>query len=106
MSTSTHVQGLVPHDDKWRMMKDVWFACEAADVDIPDDVIDFFDGQPPDENGQPIDIKRGVVEYTRDGQQGFDVHLDQLPVNVKVIRFFNSYRGGAKPCGECASCTQ
>jgi hypothetical protein len=47
MGMSTHVVGFKPPDEKWRKMKAVWDACEAAGTDPPAAVSKFFEGDVP-----------------------------------------------------------
>jgi hypothetical protein len=93
MGMSTHVVGFRPPDEKWKKMKAVWDACEAAGTDIPKDVERFFNGESPDDQGVAIDIKDHACceSYDGDGSQGFEIDLKKLPPDVTIIRFYNSY---------------
>jgi len=42
MSMSTHVIGFRLPDEKWKQMKAIWDAYDAANLDIPDEVFDYF----------------------------------------------------------------
>ena len=74
-------------------MAAVWTACETAGVDIPDDVLDFFDGDErgPDQPGAVIDIEQAVTAYVDDAQQGYDVDITKLPKSLRIIRFYNAW---------------
>ena len=89
MSMSTHVIGFKPPDEKWQQMKKVYDSCEAAGVDIPDDVDKFFNYETPDNNGVEVELK--LHEWSYDCQDGYEVHVSEIPKDVKVIRFYNSY---------------
>jgi len=39
---SMHVVGLVPVDDKWRVMKAVWDSCKKLNIKPPIEVVNFF----------------------------------------------------------------
>lgn len=93
MSMSTHVVGLKPADEKWQKMKAVYDACVAAKTSIPKEVMEFFDGEPPDKFGVRVEIEKlpCTKEYNDDMRQGFEVDLKKLPADVTVIRFYNSY---------------
>jgi len=92
-----HVYGIVPPDEKWKKMKAVWDACEAAGTDPPDDVEKFFNGESPDEMGVLISLDSykkfhpSLKEYSAEMQNGYEVDLTKLPPEVKIIRFVNSY---------------
>jgi len=70
---STHVVGFRPPDEKWKKMKAVWDACEAAGAKIPDEVSDFFDGEEPDARGVEVDLEESDVakKWRDDGREGF-----------------------------------
>lgn len=89
MGMSTHVIGFKPPDEKWQKMKAVWDSCKKAGVDIPPDVEDFFNGEPPDDMG--VEVELPVHEWRDDMRRGFELYVSELPVDVKVIRFYNSW---------------
>ena len=89
MGMSTWVKGIRPPDDKWKKMKAIWDACDKADIDVPDEVDDFFEGEPPDEKGVVVDIKEH--RYSENSRAGIEVYIDELPKDVKIIRFVNAW---------------
>lgn len=91
MSMSTYAVGLRPPDEKWTKMKAIYDACDAAGVDAPDDVSDFFGDKAPDPSGVVVDIDAAVSEYLDEYRQGLEVDLSKLPKDVTVIRFLNSW---------------
>jgi hypothetical protein len=77
-------------------MKAAWDACRAAGVDPPETVEDYFNGEPPDEAGvevgeEDLKILGAITKYDAEMYDGFEVHVDKLPKDVKIIRFYNSY---------------
>lgn len=96
MSMSTHVVGFKPPDDKWKKMKEVWDACEAAGVEPPLKVSNFFNDEPPDALGvetSEVELARlgAIREWKAEMREGYEIFIDKLPKDVKVIRVFNSY---------------
>lgn len=89
MSMSTHVIGIMPPDEKFRKMKAAWDACEAAGIEPPGEVEDFFGGERPDTDGAAVDLKGR--EWSNDHQQGVEIDIADLPPGVKTIRFYNSW---------------
>ena len=89
MSMSSHVIGFKPPDEKWRQMKLVYDTCKTAGVDVPETVSEFFNYETPDDMGVEVEIP--VHEYSDDMQEGFEVYVSELPADVKVIRFYNTY---------------
>jgi len=82
-----------PSDAAWQAMKKVWNSCVEANIDIPDEVLDFFEGQPPNDYGTNIDLEGapGVREYHNGMDSGFEVEVNKIPKDIKVIRFYNSF---------------
>jgi hypothetical protein len=93
MSMTTYVYGIAPADDKWRAMKAIWDSCTAAGVAIPDEVTEFFNGEPPEPNGVKIDLREnhGVMKFEHDSTEGLLVDLDKLPKQVRLLKFCNSW---------------
>ena len=94
---STHVEGFIPPDAKFKKMLKAYRACEEAGVAIPADVDKFFNGEPPDEAGVKLDLtydkryKDAVTEYQNDACQGVEIDIDKLPKDVKVVRVLNCW---------------
>ena len=95
MGMNTHVVGFKPADEKWKKMKTAWDACERAGVEIPDEVLSFFNHVKPDERGVEVEIEKldCVKAYRREGggANGFEVDVKKLPPDVTIVRFYNSY---------------
>lgn len=90
MGMSTHVVGIVPPDETWKKMKDVWDACRQANIAVPPEVQKFFNYDEPDDKGGFVSIP---VNDWDDGSccQGYEIEVDKIPPNVKIIRFYNSW---------------
>ncbi len=93
MSMSTHVVGIKPPDEKWKAMKRIWDACQAAGIDPPAEVDKFFNGEDPDQSGVVVDLDKHpcAKEYNAEMQNGIEIDLRKVPGDVAVIRFVNSY---------------
>ena len=95
MGMSTHVVGFKPIDGKWKHMKAVWDSCVAAEIDVPDAVMDFFNGEDPNDSpgGVIVDLDKSkcVTPYRSDDAEGFDVDITKLPKDVTILRFTNSW---------------
>jgi len=94
MGMSSSVDGIVQADDKFNEMKAIWEMCENTNVAIPQEVVDFFDGERPDDAGVVVWINnnsQAVTEYNDDMQEGFEVDISKLDPKFKIIRFVNSY---------------
>lgn len=93
MGMSTSIVGIMPADEKFLKMKAIWELCEETGVDIPDEVDDFFEGEPPSDKGVKVYLggHDSVSEFRNDYSDGFDVEIAKLPKNIKFIRFYNSW---------------
>lgn len=93
MGMSRHVAGIRPPDERWRAMKAVYDACAAAGTATPQEVVAFFDYEPPDEAGVVINLDEhtSVREWRDDSREGYEVSLKQLPPEVTILRFYNSW---------------
>ena len=98
MGMSSGVKGIKPADAKYKKMLAIYKQCEDAGVSVPKEVDAFFEGETPDPIGVVVRLDNqkkypGVVEaYSEhDMAEGFQVHVDKLPKDVKIIRFTNSW---------------
>lgn len=94
MSMCSYVVGIAPPDDEWRRMKAVYDSCRVAGVGVPQEVIEFFNGEQPDDKG--VIIRLNGHESTKpifenNPESGFEVDVSKLPSHVKIIRFVNSW---------------
>ncbi len=90
---STHVIGVRPPDEKWKEMKDIWDACEKGDISTPDEVLEFFNYEPPDKDGVLVDLdtESGVVDWREDDSEGYQIEILKLPANIKFVRVYNAW---------------
>ena len=96
MSQSTHVIGFKPPDKKYTDMKAIWDACVSAGVSVPEEVEKFFGGSTPDGSGVEVsmkDLKKSgaIREFEGDMVDGWEIIVDKVPRDVKVIRVYTSY---------------
>ncbi len=93
MSMSTHVVGIRPATEEFKKMKDVWNACMAAGVPIPDVVLTFFtDARQNDGRlATVLDAHECVTKWAEGANAGLEVDLEKLPKGTKILRFYNSW---------------
>jgi len=89
MSMSTRVTGFAPPGAEWARMKAIWDACTEARVAVPEQVGDFFGGEPPDPAGVEIEIP--AREYHGDMEAGYEIDVSDIPAQATVIRFINEW---------------
>ncbi len=94
MSASVFVSAVKAPDDVWLKHKAVHEACRAADVSLPDETEDYFDGEPPDPKGVSIHLgsvvsgpKHPAAEaFNDEGGWGLYIKLSELPKGTTHIR--------------------
>ncbi len=98
MGMHSYVKGVKPADDKYRKMLAIYQQCRDAQVSVPKEVDDFFNGENPDPKGVVVTLRadaKGPVQEWRDEDnemlEGFEVDITNLPKDVTIIRFVNSY---------------
>jgi hypothetical protein len=90
--TKTFVVGFREPDEEYCRMK-VNYDCHCElDRDPPPFVKAFFQlmGH-PDDAGAEVSLDDAVQPWEGFLGEGYELHLDKLPRNVKVVRFINSW---------------
>lgn len=93
MSMMTTVTGFKPPDEKWKNMKAIWDSYEKAGLAVPDEIVLFFNDEPPDDLGVEVALQQTECcsEYRSNDGQGVEIEISKLPKDVKIIRFYNSW---------------
>lgn len=89
---TTKVIGFRPPDEEWKKMKAIWDSCKAAgNVQVPEAVQFFFNWCEPDPNGIKTELK--TVKWSDEDAmaEGLELKVTDIPKNVTVIRFSNSW---------------
>jgi len=73
-------------------MKAIWDSCNAAGINPPPAVRQFFqDDEPGDRPGTEVCLGPAVTPWTDNCREGYAVDLTKLPPDVKVLWFYNAY---------------
>jgi hypothetical protein len=92
MSTSTFVVGIMPADENYRKMKNVYDACTDAGIQVPNEVHAFFRGEKPDAAGMTVDLDSYGANIARNWSdehyEGYEIDVACIPTGVKTIRFY------------------
>lgn len=86
MSISLCVSGITPPDDEFYKMKAIWDSCNAAGIDVPEKVLEYFDWKDPDEKGITRAIDYCTTNYSERYSSGYDIELSKLDPNIRFIR--------------------
>ena len=71
-------------------MKAVHDACLRAGVVVPEEVMEYFEGKSPDPKGVEVKLQN-LKPWARDMEDGFEIDINTLPADVKILRFVCSY---------------
>ena len=91
MSMSTSIYGIKLPDEKFKKMFQIYKNCEELGLEIPDEVDNYFEGGEPDSEGVVVSVDNIVREFSRDGEKGVEIRVEDIPKDVKVLRFVNSW---------------
>jgi len=92
MSMSTRVEAYKdPEDEKYIQYKAIWDACREAYVQVPDEVMSYFGYETPDEHGVRVNLKHEKFSDRDSVSDGIIIKVADIPKDVTVIRFVNSY---------------
>ena len=97
MGVSTHIVGVRDLDGRFEDMLAIKRACDAAEVEYPAAVEDYFGEPECSEDGlrsimSEVDIEDAVTQvYLQDSTDTWEVDLSKLSDEIKAIRFNNSY---------------
>jgi len=90
------IVGVRPPDAKWKKMKAVWDACEAAGTDVPAEVDEFFGDDGPSPDGIGVELVKETVDNgsewmttgVRGGRTGnyYLIEVEKLPKNITHIK--------------------
>lgn len=92
MSMTMHVKAFIEKDETFMKMKKIWDACREAKIDPPDAVHDYFQDFRPDDPGIELRLKSPCLrKWSGVGEEGYEVVVEHLPKQVKVVRFYNAW---------------
>jgi hypothetical protein len=92
MGVHTWVEAYKPPSEQWLSMKAAYDACVAAGVDAPDEVMRFFDYEPPeDQPGERVEFRSEIRSFEPGAHSGHEVCLADLPEGVTHVRFVISW---------------
>lgn len=87
MGISVHITGLKEPTEEYTKKLEAWRACEAAGVKIPDDLLEYFNHENPNEEGISVDLAYdGDVMYGK----GATLNVEDIPEGVTKIRVWCS----------------
>lgn len=101
MGMSMHCYAVKPADAAYHSKAAAYRACVAAKVRLPEELVEFFNGEPPDDTGVTIHLAHthapphqrhsSCAEYGTDDGDGFQVDIEKLPPGTRFVRFVCSW---------------
>lgn len=100
MSSTAYVVGIIPADDKYRLMLEIQKNCKAALVEVPREVSEFFENvDEPCELGAEVQLgilgcgghdHPCVTQFAGPYASGIEIAVEKLPNKIKFLRFLVS----------------
>ena len=89
MSVDYYFVGLIEPNAQYEAYKKVWNDCKEAGIDIPKQVLQYFDFTDPNiTNGIEVNIEKEYVVQTHDNHYtAYEIDLKKLPEQFTKIRF-------------------
>lgn len=84
MSMDISVKGIVEPTEDYNKKLEAYYACEKAGIDIPDELLEYFNGEEPLKEGMEVKIDYAGNLECEDGYILID--LIDLPENVTKIK--------------------
>ena len=85
MGISISVQAYRAFDEKYGKMRAIYKHCCELEIDVPDEVLDYFGDDEPSRYGLPVDLyKHESIE--QEDCCGCVINVKKLPENVEKIR--------------------
>lgn len=97
MGMSMHCLAVKPADAEYMKKLAAYRACVIAHISVPQELVDFFGGEDPDEEGATITLAGyrsehvSCEEWSDDGRTGFQVDITKLPEGTRFVRFYCSW---------------
>jgi hypothetical protein len=98
MGMCSYVKGVRDLDGKFKQMIDVKCACEAADIEYPQAVKNYFNECDPGCDVEDlrremaeVDIDEACSEDFYDATAAYVVDISKLPEGITKIKFINSW---------------
>lgn len=90
MGMSTHVIGYTSeNNEKYQKYLKILRSCQEADVDLPEEVDEYFEDTDHPEEVLSKDLP--LTEYSDECSAGYEILVKDIPEGVEKIRFYNSY---------------
>ncbi len=88
MGTSIGVQFLREKDEKYTKYAEIFKACKENNISIPKEIDEYFGGYGVDNNlEERLEVEFEPREFNKDYQSGYEIDIEEIPEDVKTIRF-------------------
>ena len=89
MGISYTVEGLIKPDKKHLAKCKAYYACVEANVDVPEELHEYFEDEYPNDKGLSKDLNatESVTQDNDDSSYWYDVDLSKIDKNIHIIRF-------------------
>ena len=85
MSVSYFVRGMMEPTEDYKKKYAAFKACKEADIEIPQQLWDYFGDDVPSEEG--VSVKIPYEEKVGNGDMTYEVDISKLPPQVTKVQF-------------------
>jgi hypothetical protein len=88
------VVGIVKPDEQYKKNLKAWEALTEAGIEIPEQLLEYFNDEEPDGKGIIIPLKGILKDFKGTYLEGFDINISELVKNfpqVQIIRIYNDF---------------
>jgi hypothetical protein len=86
---STHIVGFKLPGEKWYHMRAIWDGCKKANIDIPKEVLKYFNHEEPNDTGVEVELPHH--KWSDHMKAGLEIEVESIPKDITLIRFYNSW---------------
>lgn len=91
MAMVVNIIGLESDDDTYQKMRDVYYACDKANIEPPEEVLEYFNFEPPKDEPPQIDISECITKRDVEYTDSWEICVSKIPVTTSFIRIDISY---------------
>lgn len=97
MGMSTHITAFRDQNGKLKEMLEIKDFCDSKGVSYPAEVNEYFGSEANErskylrESMSELSVKDWVKPWNDDMQEGYEVNVKDIPAEVSIIRFYNSW---------------
>lgn len=93
MGTELLISFFKDKSPKWYQFKEVWDTCGKAEIEPPEEVIEFFGADYPDDENTPGELAlvgNAPTRFEGENEYGYIIDLKSLPNEIRFVKVYIS----------------